>query len=74
VTVESGKKKDIVFTTVQDRPGTYTVYVGGMQAGSFVVEEYINPDVILFISMGLVLTALMMGVVYVWRRRQQEYY
>ncbi len=73
VTLESGKSRNIIFTTVQNSPGTYTVYVGGIQAGSFVVEEYFDPDIILFISMGLVLTSLVLAVMYVWRRRQQEY-
>ncbi|MFA5064886.1 MAG: CARDB domain-containing protein [Dehalococcoidia bacterium] len=73
VTLESGKSRKIVFTTVQNQPGTYTVYVNGVQAGSFVVNEYIDPDIVLFISMALILCSLMMGVVYVWRRRQQVY-
>jgi len=73
VTLESGKSRNIIFTTVQNSPGTYTVYVGGVQAGSFVVEEYFDPDIILFISMALVFTSLVLAVMYVWRRRQQEY-
>lgn len=73
ITVESGKSRKIIFTTTQNKPGTYTVYVNGVQAGSFVVKEYIDPDIVLFISMALILCSLLMGVVYVWRRRQQQY-
>jgi phosphodiesterase/alkaline phosphatase D-like protein len=73
ITVESGKSRKILFTTVQSEPGTYTVYVNGVQAGSFMVKEYIDPDIVLFISMALILCSLTMGVVYVWRRRQQQY-
>jgi len=73
VTVESGKARSITFTTAQSQPGTYTVYVGGVQAGSFTVNEYVDPDIVLFISMALIVCSLALGIVYVLRRRQQEY-
>jgi len=73
IIVESGKSREIYFTSVQNSPGTYTVYVNGVHAGSFVVKEYIDPDIVLFISMALILCSLVMGVIYVWRRRQQQY-
>jgi len=73
ITVESGKTRIITFTTARSQPGTYTVYVGGIQAGSFTVADYVDPNIILFISMALVLSALLLGLIYVWRSRQQEY-
>ena len=73
VTVESGKTKSIVFTTFRNQPGTYTVYAGGVQAGSFMVSEYIAPNGILLISIFLILASLVLGLIYAWRRRRQEY-
>jgi len=73
ITLESGKTRNITFTTVQSRPGTYTVYVGGVQAGSFTVTEAFDSNLILFISMTLILSSLILGLMYVLRRRQLEY-
>ncbi|MFA5399486.1 MAG: CARDB domain-containing protein [Dehalococcoidia bacterium] len=73
VTLESGKSRVIIFTTVRNEPGTYTVYVNGVQAGCFVVKEYIDPDIVLFISMALILCSLVLALMYIWRRRQQGY-
>jgi hypothetical protein len=73
ITVESGGNRPVYFTVTRNQPGTYSVYVGGVQAGSFVVAEYIDPDIILLISLLLILASLVLGLIYVWRRRQQEY-
>jgi hypothetical protein len=73
VTLESGGNRPVYFTVNRSQPGTYDVYVGGVEAGSFMVAEYIAPDIILFISMAMILCSLVLGTIYVWRRRQQEY-
>ena len=73
VTLESGKNKRVIFTTVKNQPGTYTVYVNGAQAGSFTVAEYIDPDVVLFSSLTLIFFSFVLGIIYIWRRRQWEY-
>jgi phosphodiesterase/alkaline phosphatase D-like protein len=73
ITVESGGNRPVYFTVTRSQPGSYSVYIGGVQAGSFVVVEYIAPDVILLISILLILASLVLGLIYVWRRRQQEY-
>jgi len=73
VTVESGGNRPVYFTVNRSQPGTYAVYVGGVQAGSFVVTEYLEPDSILFISLTLIFFSLVLGIIYVWRKRQQEY-
>jgi phosphodiesterase/alkaline phosphatase D-like protein len=73
VTVESGGNRTVYFTVNRSQPGTYDVYVGGVQAGSFVVADNIDPGIILFISLTLILSSFLLGLIYVWRRRQQEY-
>ena len=73
VTVESGGNRPVYFTVTRSQPGTYAVYIGGVEAGSFVVAEYIDPDIILLISLLLILASLVLALIYVWRRRQQEY-
>jgi hypothetical protein len=73
VTVESGGNRPVYFTVTRSQPGTYVVYIGGVEAGSFVVAEYIDPDTILLISLLLILASLVLGLIYVWRGRQQEY-
>ena len=73
ITVESGGNRPVYFTVNRSQPGTYDVYVSGVQAGSFVVADNIDPDNILFISMTLIFFSLVLGIIYVWRKRQQEY-
>jgi phosphodiesterase/alkaline phosphatase D-like protein len=73
VTVESGGNRPVYFTVTRSQPGSYSVYIGGVQAGSFVVAEYIAPGAVLLISLLLILASLVVGLIYVWRRRQQEY-
>jgi parallel beta-helix repeat protein len=73
VTVNSGSNRPIYFTLSRNEPGTYTVYVGGTQAGSFTVESSRDSDIILWLSMACVLGALVMGAVMLWRR-QRSYY
>ena len=71
VTVESGSNRPVYFTVNRSQPGTYDVYIGGARAGSFTVEEAIDPIIILFISLSLVLLALVMAVIMIARRKPQ---
>jgi phosphodiesterase/alkaline phosphatase D-like protein len=73
VTVESGGNRPVYFTVTRNQPGTYDVYIDGAQAGSFTVAEYVDPDIILFISLTLIFFSLVLGIIYIWRKRQQEY-
>lgn len=68
VAVNSGSTSRVTFNVSRNEPGTYTVYVGGTQAGSFTVEQF-TPDTILFISGALVFFALVIGVIYMIRRQ-----
>jgi len=72
VTVNSGSNRPVSFTLSRNEPGTYTVYVGGTQAGSFTVEQGVDPNMILFISAALVLSGIALGIIYI--RRRQSYY
>jgi len=72
VTVNSGSNRPVSFTLSRNEPGTYTVYVGGTPAGSFTVEQTVDPNVILLISAALFLSGLVLGVIYI--RRRQSYY
>jgi len=70
VNVESGKTVPLSFTVSRSQPGSYSVYVGGTSAGSFVVEDVSEPNIILFISAGFILLALVLGIIYIRGRRQ----
>jgi len=71
ITVNSGSNTPVSFTVIRNEPGTYTVYVGGVSAGSFTVDGSAGPDIILYASIALILCALITGVFYL-RKRQQE--
>jgi hypothetical protein len=70
ITVNSGSSMPITFTVSRNEPGTYSVYVGGKQAGSFTVDRFADPNMILYISGALILLAFVTGVIYVFSRRQ----
>jgi hypothetical protein len=70
VTVNSGSNTPVIFTVSRNEPGTYSVYVGGKQAGSFTVDQFADPNIILYISGALILLAFVIGVIYVSSRRQ----
>jgi Leucine-rich repeat (LRR) protein len=73
VTVESGGNRPVYFTVSRSQPGTYAVYIGGIGAGSFMVESSSDSDIILWLSMACVLAALIMGAIMIMRR-QRSYY
>ena len=68
ISVNSGGTTSVTFDVSRNEPGTYTVYVGGTQAGSFTVEQF-TPNTILFISGALVFFALIVGAIWMSRRR-----
>jgi len=70
VTVKSGSSTPVTFTVSRNEPGTYSVYVGGTQAGSFTVDQFADPNMILYISVALILIALAVGAIYFLRRKQ----
>jgi hypothetical protein len=70
VTVNSGSNTPLTFTVSRNEPGTYTVYVGGTNAGSFVVDQFADPNLIPIISGALIVFAFVIGLIYITRRRQ----
>ena len=73
ITLDGGKSAYLTFVVNREEPETYDVYVEGVPAGSFIVERDLGPDIILIISSALVVAALVLACVYIWRRRQQGY-
>lgn len=69
VAVNSGGSSTVTFNITRNDPGTYTVYAGGVNAGSFIVDQF-TPDAVLYLSGAMVLLALVMGMVWVTRRRR----
>jgi hypothetical protein len=68
VSVNSGSTSQVSFNVSRNEPGAYTVYVGGINAGSFTVDEF-TPDTVLYISGALVFFALVIGVIWMARIR-----
>lgn len=68
VTVESGGSRPVYFTVNRSQPGTYAVYIGGTQAGSFMVEDVVDPNIIFYISLSLIFLAFVFGMINVVRR------
>ncbi|MDD5312785.1 MAG: SwmB domain-containing protein [Dehalococcoidia bacterium] len=73
ITIASGKSTPLTFTISRSEPGTYTVYVGSINAGSFVVDQFADPNIILYVSAALLLASFVMGVLYITGRRQYRY-
>ena len=69
--VNSGSSTPVTFTVTRNEPGTYTVYVGGTSAGSFVVDEFSDPNLMLYVSIAFVSIASLAGMFLLTRRRQQ---
>ncbi len=70
VTLGSGSRTPIKFTVSRDEPGTYSVYAGSIPAGSFVVDQFADPNMLLYISGALLLFALVGGVIFMATRRR----
>lgn len=68
VSVNSGSTSQVSFDISRNEPGTYTVYVGGTNAGSFTVDQF-TPDTMLYISGALIFFAFILGVIWMSRRK-----
>jgi len=69
VTVASGQQVPIRFDILRSEPGTYKVYVNSTPAGSFTIEAVDNSEILLFASIASILLSLVLGSVYLVRRR-----
>jgi Tol biopolymer transport system component len=72
ITLSSGTSTPVKFTVSRDEPGTYSVYVGSIPAGTFTVDTFADPNIILYISGALILFALAGGVIFMATRRRQR--
>lgn len=70
ITMASGGNSPVTFTVTRNEPGTYSVYVGGTNAGSFIVDQFNDTNLVLYISSILILFAFVIGVIYTMRRKQ----
>jgi len=70
ISVNSGANIPVTFTISRNEPGNYSVYVGGVSAGGFTVDEMADSNIILYISVALIFIALAAGFIYLMRRRQ----
>jgi len=71
VTVNSGSTLPVSFNVSRNQPGTYSVYVGNVSAGSFTVDELADPNIILYVSSALIFIALILGIFFL--RKQYRY-
>jgi hypothetical protein len=69
VTMETGAVSPVTFNISRNEPGTYTVYVGGVNAGSFVVDQFAN-GLPIAIGIGALFLFAFIAVLIVYRRSQ----
>jgi hypothetical protein len=69
LTLSSGQTAPIHFSVSRNEPGTYSVYVGGVPAGSFTVDMFTNNDIPIYGTIALV-TIGIAGVLYLVTRRR----
>jgi hypothetical protein len=70
VTVSGGSSSPVSFSISRNEPGTYTVYVGGFDAGSFVVDELAGSTPVILGISALFLFVIVAGFI-VYRRSQR---
>ncbi len=69
VTVSGGQTAPLHFYLSRNEPGTYSVYVGGVSAGSFTVDLFTNNDVLIYIIIAL-FTLGIAGALYMLTRKR----
>jgi Tol biopolymer transport system component len=70
ITVNSGSNTPVTFSVSRNEPGTYTVYVGGTSAGSFTVDVFAGPGIIIC-GAGLLFLAIFATVIVIFRRNSK---
>jgi len=69
ITVSSGQTTPVHFTVSRNEPGTYSVYVSGVSAGSFTVDLFTNNDILIYGLIALV-TLGIAGTLYLVTRKR----
>ena len=73
VNVAKGGTVPVEFYVSGDSPGQYRVYVNNVSAGEFNVSAFKQSDLILWLSTICVLAALVLGALFIMRRRRDEF-
>jgi hypothetical protein len=73
VTLAPGQSRVINFNIPATEAGENEVTVNNIRAGTFTVQDTRASDVVFWVSSIMVISALVMGVVYAWRRREGYY-
>jgi parallel beta-helix repeat protein len=73
VTLDPGQSQVVRFNIPAAEAGQYDVTVNNVRAGTFTVQDTRANDVIFWASFLMIIAALVMGVIYAWRRREGYY-
>jgi len=69
ITLSSGESTQVHFSVSRNDPGTYSIYINGVPAGSFTVDLFTNNDILIYSIIAL-FTIGIIGVLYlVFKRR-----
>jgi len=69
VSLSSGQTAPVDFSISQNEPGTYTVYVNGVSAGSFVVDSFTYSDALIYSVIALFILGIG-GILYLVVKRR----
>jgi hypothetical protein len=69
VALSSGQSTPISFKVSRNDPGTYSVYVNGVAAGSFTVDLFSGNDVLIYCVIALFVIAIIGLLYYLMKRR-----
>ena len=69
VAVSSGQIAPVHFAVSRNEPGTYSVYVNGVSAGSFVVDMFTNNDILIFSIIALFVLGIAVILYTITRKR-----
>jgi hypothetical protein len=73
ITLTSGSSTPVTFSVSRDAPGVYEVTVGGVQAGSFTVDQFADPNIPLYIGLTCLGLAFVTGLLIVLKRMQKSH-
>ena len=73
VTLAPGQSRVVKFNIPATEPGVNDVTVNGISAGSFTVPDNRASDFIFWASSIMVILALILGIIYTWRKREGYY-
>jgi hypothetical protein len=69
ITLAGGEAAPLYFSVSRNEPGTYTVYVNNVSAGSFTVDEFTNNNILIFSMIALFAVGII-GVLFLLCKRR----